>query len=302
MYLCFQVILVQKCKICGSELSFSKKVKDYFLSGEEFNIKHCNNCDIEYTDPIPEESALQKYYNSDKYYSHSGKKLSFFHLIYNCIRKIMFRKKYQIISKYKNKGDILDIGCGTGMLIDYIAQKSGWNTFGIEPNESAFNAIPNKNNIRVYMSDKNEDLNNRRFDFISMWHVLEHVSEIEDRLNYIKNHLKDDGVLLIAVPNKNSFDAKYYKNYWAGYDVPRHLYHFSHQSIELLCKKHGFKLINIHPLLFDSYYVSLLSETYLGKAKIIATIYAVIIGTISNFVSFFKDKNYSSNIYIYINE
>lgn len=299
-YFCFQMMqTIQKCIICSEELSFSKEVKDHFLSGEIFNLKYCSKCDVAYTDPIPDDSVLPNYYNSEKYYSHAGKQRSFFHLVYNFIRKLMFRKKYQIICKYKKQGDILDIGCGTGALLEYIAQKKGWNAFGIEPNEIAFNSISNKDNISIYLSDKDEALSTKKFDFISMWHVLEHVTEIDDRLTYIKNNLKKDGVLLIAVPNKNSFDARYYKDYWAGYDVPRHLYHFSHQSVALLLRQYGFELTHIHPLVFDSYYVSLLSESYLGRSKIIALFCATIVGTISNILSVFNNKNYSSNIYIF---
>ena len=187
---------------------------------------------------------------------------------------------------------ILDIGCGTGDFLKYGIQNFKINGVGVEPNSKA-RSISDSKNINV--SNSIADLDGKKFDVITLWHVLEHVKDLNEYFTFLKNHLKQDGVLIIAVPNFKSYDAAYYKNYWAAWDVPRHLWHFSKKSIKKLADENNFKLIHIKPMYFDSFYVSLLSEEYKTGSKNIVK--AFCIGFLSNISGMFT-KEYSSHIYI----
>jgi len=129
-----------------------------------------------------------------------------------------------------------------------------------------------------------------------MWHVLEHVHALKPYLNQCLKSLKQNGRLIIAVPNYTSFDAKYYKKYWAAYDLPRHLYHFSPTSMATLLSEIGFEIVTIKPMWYDSFYVSLLSEKYKKSGKL-GLMLAIIIGGISNFITLFDASKASSIIY-----
>jgi 2-polyprenyl-3-methyl-5-hydroxy-6-metoxy-1,4-benzoquinol methylase len=197
---------------------------------------------------------------------------------------------------------ILDIGCGTG---DFLAaaKNKGWSVVGIEPNENAKNLATKKvntphtkvssfyKNIEALLKDKGDE----KFDVITMWHVLEHVYNLEEYIRNLEKLLKPNGSLLIAVPNYNSFDAKYYGKFWAAYDVPRHLWHFSQKSIAKLFGENNMEVIQTIPMKFDSYYVSLLSEKY--KTGSSNPLKAFKIGFQSNLKAA-TSKEYSSLIYI----
>ena len=137
---------------------------------------------------------------------------------------------------------------------------------------------------------------NNSKDIITMWHVLEHVSELNERIGELKRILKKDGTIFIAVPNCISYDANYYNKFWAAYDVPRHLYHFTPDSMKRLLEKFNFSRIDVLPMRFDSYYVSMLSEKYkTGRSNILKALY---IGWKSNRYAM-KDKiSFSSLLYV----
>lgn len=291
-----QQTYIDFCPVCGnSENDLYLATKDFFLTQENFKIVKCTNCTFIYTNPIPKIEHLAEYYNSPNYISHVLKKNSIIDRIYQIIRKINLSNKYKIVNKHQNAGHILDVGCGTGELLKYFEGK-GWQTTGIEPAESARNFAIDQYHLDIYPENKLLEFEKEKFDIISMWHVLEHVHDLNRRLEQLKRILKSDGHLIIAVPNIESFDAAYYGKYWAALDVPRHLYHFSKQTLTKLIEKHSFELVSVFPMKFDAFYVSLLSEKYIRKG-IAVYVRAFLKGIKSNRMAV-RTGNFSSMIFV----
>jgi len=271
-------------------------VKDHSVSKETFDLYHDESLDMLITFPQPSLENLGKYYESEDYISHTDNKRSLFEKLYHFIKTIALKNKLHLINLLQpNKGRILDIGAGTGDFLS-IAKKDGWQTIGVEPSTKAKSIAINKG---VSFVDLTTELANNSFDVISMWHVLEHVPDLDKQIKELKRLLKPKGTLLIAVPNFKSFDAKHYEKFWAAYDVPIHFWHFSKTAIKLLFEKEKMKLEKVLPMKFDSFYVSLLSEKYKsGKMNFIKAFY---VGLLSNFKAR-KSFEYSSHIYIIRNE
>jgi 2-polyprenyl-3-methyl-5-hydroxy-6-metoxy-1,4-benzoquinol methylase len=189
----------------------------------------------------------------------------------------------------------LDIGCGTGEVLEYFTKK-GWDTKGIEPSDNARSYAVENLGLSVEKEEYLQKLKEKSFDVISMWHVLEHVPQLNKRMEQVKNIMKDDGVAFIALPNYKSWDGEYYKKHWAAWDVPRHLYHFSKDTFKLLAINHGLKIVEILPMKFDAFYVSLLSEKY--QSKKINYMKAFFQGLKSNNWAKKNGDDYSSLIYV----
>lgn len=246
-------------------LNFSDKpiliCKDHTVSGESFELRKDEQLDLLGTFPRPAGDKLPEYYKSEKYISHTDSKSSIFDKTYQAVKSFMLRKKLSwILDQTKKPGRILDFGAGTG---DFLAEAKnhGWIVDGVEPNEDARKLAFKKG---LYLKDSTAGFKDSSFDVISLWHVLEHVPDLEKQILELKRLLKTDGLLIIAVPNYKSYDAKKYGRFWAAYDVPRHLYHFSQISIEKIFSKFSIELLFKKPLKFDAFYVSLLSEKYAG--------------------------------------
>jgi 2-polyprenyl-3-methyl-5-hydroxy-6-metoxy-1,4-benzoquinol methylase len=267
-------------------------VKDYSVSKETFDLYYDETLDMLITHPQPSLENLGKYYESEDYISHTDNKRSLFEKLYHFVKCIALKNKLNLINSLQpNKGIILDIGAGTGEFLS-VAKNDGWQTIGLEPSDKAKAIAKSKG---VSFVEKTSELENHSFDVISMWHVLEHVPDLDKQIKELKRLLKPTGTLIIAVPNFKSFDAKHYGKFWAAYDVPIHFWHFSKTAIKLLFEKEEMKLEKVLPMKFDSFYVSLLSEKYKsGKMNFVK---AFFIGLQSNW----KAKNnfeYSSHIYI----
>jgi 2-polyprenyl-3-methyl-5-hydroxy-6-metoxy-1,4-benzoquinol methylase len=283
------------CPVCGS--SHIKKVievKDYFLTREDFAIWMCDNCKLQFTNPRPESDELPAYYDSPEYLSHNAKGNGLTGKIYTAIRTRNIQFKYNIISRFISSGQILDIGCGTGELLQFFQQKN-WGTAGVEPNATAREFANRQYHLGVKNVAALKDFPDHSYDVISMWHVLEHVPEIHQRIEEVKRLLKPEGILVIALPNYESWDAQHYKNFWAGWDVPRHLYHFSKTAFENLAQQHQLQVKEIFPLIYDAFYVSLLSARYRKTNFRLLT--ALVNGIRSN-IAAKRNLNYSSLIYI----
>lgn len=272
------------------------KVKDYSVSQETFDLYHDETLDMLITHPQPGLDILGKYYESTDYISHTDSKRTFFEKTYHFVKNIALKNKLNLINSYQpSKGSVLDIGAGTGEFLA-VAAKDGWKTVGVEPSDKA-RAIA-KSKCVAFIEDTTE-LESHSFDVISMWHVLEHVPDLELQIKELKRLLKPSGTLIVAVPNFKSFDAKHYGNFWAAYDVPIHFWHFSKKSIKLLFEKEEMQLQKIVPMKFDSFYVSLLSEKYKnGKMNFMK---AFFIGLKSNWNAR-QNMEYSSHIYIISNK
>lgn len=288
-------IHLEKCPVCGSkESAIYLRTKDYFLSNEEFDLVQCKNCMLVYTNPIPTPEKLSAYYESNDYLSHKPERKNVMNFIYQSVRNINIRKKYKLVNQYHSLGRVLEVGIGTGELLNYFKQK-GWETLGIEPNDYARNYAINNYKLDVYNENKLNEFEENSMNVIMLWHVLEHVSELNERINQLKRLLKKEGNIFIAVPNLDSPDSKKYKDFWAGLDVPRHLYHFTETSLNNIVKQHSLKIIAKYPMKYDAYYVSLLSEKYLGKR--FGPVSAIKNGFMSNWQAK-KDNNYSSMIFV----
>ncbi|SDH47059.1 Methyltransferase domain-containing protein [Flavobacterium omnivorum] len=267
-------------------------VKDYSVSQEIFDLYHDAKLDMLITTPQPSLENLGKYYESVDYISHTDSKRSLFEKVYHFVKSIALKNKLNLInSLLPNKGSVLDIGAGTGDFLS-VAKENGWHTIGVEPSEKA-KAIAKKKGVSFV--GETSELENQSFDVISMWHVLEHVPNLENQIKELKRLLKPNGTLIIAVPNFKSFDAKHYGKFWAAYDVPIHFWHFSKTAIKMLFEKEAMSLEKVLPMKFDSFYVSLLSEKYkTGKMNYIK---AFFVGLQSNWEAK-KNFEYSSHIYI----
>lgn len=291
------MLTLNKCLVCGSE-NFEPFLvcKDYTVSQENFNIVSCKSCGFKFTNPRPDNSVLGNYYKAESYVSHTNSKKGIVNKLYHAVRNYTLKTKIKLVSSYVSRGTILDYGCGTGMFLN-ACNKSGWETYGMEPDDNArkmasehgLNVFSDKAKVQTYITDKN-------FNAITLWHVLEHVTDMEETLAFFKSKLNADGVLIIAVPNYVSYDAQYYKEFWAAYDVPRHLHHFEEKSMKSLLENSGFKLQETKPMKFDSFYVSMLSEKY--KTGSVNLVKAFLVGLKSN-LSAKNTSSYSSTIYIF---
>ena len=270
-------------------------VKDHSVSGEEFQLIHNKELDMLETFPEPKGDKLSDYYKSEDYISHTDTKRNLLEYVYHSVREISLKRKLKLINSFTSETkNLLDIGCGTGDFLE-TALKANWNITGIEPNEQARQIANSKTNNSVFETECLNKLEPNSFDVITLWHVLEHLPDLEMHRTLFKSLLKPNGTLVIAVPNFKSYDAEHYKNFWAAYDVPRHLWHFSKTSISELFKKENLKLVETLPMLFDAYYVSLLSEKY--KSGFMNPLKAFWIGFKSNRKGK-QSKEYSSHIYV----
>jgi 2-polyprenyl-3-methyl-5-hydroxy-6-metoxy-1,4-benzoquinol methylase len=271
-------------------------VKDHSVSKETFSLLYNKEYDILKTHPTPSLEALPKYYESEDYISHTDGKRTLFEKIYHLVKRNAIKGKVSLITSEQNqKGKLLDIGSGTGdFLVE--AKNQGWSILGFEPNSDAKQLAANKG---VSFTEDIFALPENTFDAVTMWHVLEHVPNLEEYIANLKRIVKPNGTIIIAVPNYKSYDAKYYNRFWAAYDVPRHLWHFSKTSIKRLFSDVDMELKKVKPMWFDSFYVSLLSEKYKnGKMSFVKGFF---IGLCSNVSGLFKNE-FSSHIYIIKNK
>lgn len=269
------------------------KTRDYAVSNEEFDLLHNEEMDMLVTNPQPRD--LPRYYESESYISHTDANKTLVDRIYQVVKKFSMLTKLSLANSYSNeKKTLLDIGAGTGDFL-LAAQNDGWSIAGVEPNSVARIKAQEK---KISLIPDLESMPGKKFNVITLWHVLEHLADLENQILKIVWHLEDEGVLIVAVPNFKSYDANYYQDVWAAYDVPRHLWHFSRKSIERLFHKHGLQLIRTKPMLFDAFYVSLLSEKYKsGKSGFFNFPKAMFRGFCSN-LSAWRSKEYSSIIYV----
>ncbi|MEX6626751.1 class I SAM-dependent methyltransferase [Tenacibaculum salmonis] len=263
---------------------------DHTVSDESYEVMYNKKYDMLVTSPVPQN--LENYYVSDAYISHTDSKKSVFDKVYQVVKNHTLKQKLKLINSFKSEEKtILDVGAGTGDFLK-VCKENNWKVSGVEPSEKARNFASKKN---IELQEDISDYKGEQFDVISLWHVLEHIPNLIEYTNQLKKLLKPNGVLIIAVPNYKSYDAKKYKEFWAAYDVPRHLWHFSKISISKLFADIDMKVTKILPMKFDAFYVSLLSEKYKNNTS--KPISAFFTGLTSN-IKANKNGEYSSLIYL----
>jgi SAM-dependent methyltransferase len=286
-----------ECPVCASRsIDPLLTVKDHTVSKENFVIWQCRNCSLRFTQDVPDEDSIGSYYQSADYISHSNTNKGLLNKIYQRVRKITLGQKSGfIIQKTKTHGNLLDVGAGIGAFADTMV-KRGWKVTGIEPDPGARTQAKQLFGIDLQTPDVLEQLPKRSFDAITLWHVMEHVHRLHDYMETMKDLLSKGGKLFIAVPNYTSLDSDIYKTWWAAYDVPRHLYHFSPLSVSKLVEQHGLKVSSLHPMWFDSFYISLLSSKY--RSGKMSWMGAAFNGLRSNINTWFNKERCSSVLYV----
>lgn len=294
------IITLTSCPVCGS--THIEKVfdtADYFSSGEIFPVWGCKDCGFRFTNHFPSEDLIGKYYDSTDYISHSDSHRGLINKLYHLARHYMLSQKVNLVSRYMEdqSGKLLDIGCGTGYFL-HVAQKRGFTVAGIEKNELARTHAITRFGLDVKDEKSFFEMAGLSFNIVTLWHVLEHLEQLNESLEKINDILTPDGTLVIALPNCRSYDAEFYKERWAAYDVPRHLWHFSPGAVEKLLSKYHLKIIDTHCMPLDAFYISLLSEKYRGSNPFTQYVRAFRVGATGFLRSLRNPEQSSSLIYI----
>ena len=288
--------LVQ-CPLCGvGEWQNFLSPQDYTLSRELFSITLCMGCGFCATNPRPDRAHIGRYYDSPDYISHTNTKVGLQDRLYHFIRHRAIRSKHKTIAHYKPNGQVLDMGCGTGEFLGYL-KGQGYLVTGVEPGTAAREQAIANHSLEVLPTLEQVPAL-EQFKVITLWHVLEHVHDVRDILKKLHARLSPNGLLVIAVPDRESWDAHHYGPGWAAYDVPRHLSHFRRTDVHRLLGEHGFGLLATKPMWFDAPYVSMLSEKYKGAGPIGALVKGAIAGFVSNAVAATTPRPTSSSLYL----
>lgn len=273
--------------------------QDFLITNKKFKIIKDRETKVLKTSPAPKEKDMPLYYNTEAYASHQEKPNNLVSLLYMWVRKTSLKSKTRLISAISTKaGNLLDFGCGLGGFLT-VTRARGWSSYGIEPHQKARTKAENTSGGVVFSTIKEAQKTNKKYDVITLWHSLEHVVDLKKTLAFLYNATKEKGKVVVAVPNHRSFDAKHYRKYWAAYDTPRHIWHFDQNSITNLFRKQGFVLERKRLMMWDAFYISILSEKY--KRSRMVYFRAVIIGAVSNFLSLFTGES-SSVTYIFAKE
>ena len=296
------IITLTKCPVCGAgDLKKNFDAVDYFSSGEVFPVYDCDQCGFRFTNNFPSEDTIGRYYDSPDYISHSDSSKGLVNRLYHIFRKQMLKKKINLVAKHAHaKGEpvrLLDIGCGTGYFLQ-AAKERGWIVTGIEKDESARKNAAIRSGLTVKDESSLWEIKNESFTAVTLWHVLEHLEKLNETIHKIKEIIPPEGTVVIALPNCRSYDAGFYKEFWAAYDIPRHLWHFSPDSVEKLFAKHGFEVIQKKRMPLDAFYISLLSEKYKGSNLLSRYCRAFGMGVIGFLRSLNNIEQSSSIIYI----
>lgn len=292
------------CPACSGQ-TFTPFIacKDYTVSRGTFEVVSCGTCGFLATSPRPAEAEAYKYYQSEDYISHSNTRKGLINKVYAWVRNYSIKKKEKLVSDAlglsgsKSEKWILDHGCGTGEFLNY-CKEQGWGILGLEPGDDARQHAIAIYGLPVVNETAINSMAEKQFDAITLWHVLEHVYPLNERIQKLKSLLKDDGVLIVAVPNHNTAEEKKYREFWAAYDVPRHIWHFDQTSMKALMKNNGLEVITVKPMVFDAYYISMISEGYKnGKGGLGAMLSGFWAGFISN-TNARSTGEYSSLIYV----
>jgi len=293
------IFKIDQCPVCGSN-QFKPFItcNDFFVSGEQFEIRECNDCGFKFTVNAEDEENIGRYYQSEEYISHSNTSKGLINAVYHRVRNYMLGRKRRLVEKATGlkTGRLLDVGTGTGFFLNEM-KKNGWQVSGTEKSDDTRDFAKKEFGVEIGEPEQLFQFKNESFDAITLWHVLEHVHRLDENMQTFGKLLNPAGKLIIAVPNHTSYDARHYKQFWAAWDVPRHLWHFGPEQMKLFGEKYGFQLQSLHTMPFDSFYVSLLSEKY--KISKLALFKGLMHGKISWLNSLANKKRCSSVIYVF---
>lgn len=292
-------LTINACPLCGgTHLKRVMTCTDFYASGEQFDVVSCEDCGFTFTQGVPVEAEIGRYYETPDYISHSDTKKGAMNTLYHQVRKYMLGKKARLIVKesHRKSGRLLDIGTGTGYFAATMAQR-GWKVEAIEKNEQARLFAKEHFGLEVKSEAALQEFQAGSFDVITLWHVMEHLEHLDSIWERLYELLSDRGILIVAVPNCSSYDAEKYGEYWAAYDVPRHLWHFTPVTIQQLASKHGFIMAARHPMPFDAFYVSILSEKH--RKSSLPFMKGMCTGTMAWFSALGRKERSSSMIYVF---
>ncbi len=293
------ILKINTCPLCGGHsLEHALTCTDHYASGEQFEVVRCVHCGFLMTQNAPVETEMGKYYDTPEYISHSNTRKGLMNRVYHWVRQWMLTRKAALVKRASklDKGSLLDYGTGTGYFANTM-QERGWDVQAIEKSKKARRFAKENFDLDVKAEEALPMYADRSFDVITLWHVMEHLEHLNDMWQTLFRLLKEGGVLIVAVPNPTSYDAQKYREWWAAYDVPRHLWHFSPASIQQFGVKYGFVLEEHRPMPFDAFYVSMLTEKYKGSNC--SFIKGMVTGTIAWFHSLVKKERSSSMIYVF---
>ena len=286
------------CPVChGETIQPVMECRDHSITKEAFTIWQCGRCTARFTRPLPPQHDIAKYYEANHYISHSDTSEGIIAKLYKLVREITLSEKRRVVQRVSDltAGTLLDIGSGTGAFAAEMAA-SGWKVTGLEPDEGARAKAKDLYKLDLKTAETLYNLPDAAFDVITLWHVLEHVYDLDGYFAKIHQILKSGGAVFIGVPNYTSPDATHYGTYWAAYDVPRHLYHFSPKSMALLAERHGFSVVSRRAMWFDVYYIALLSEQYkYGKQRFLPALW---FGLRCTLATLFNRSKASSIMYV----
>ena len=289
--------LLPSCPLCQCrELKVVLPVPDHFLTKEVFQVAECPTCGYCITNPRPPQESIGRYYQSADYISHSNSKQGLQARLYQVARTWAMGTKYKLVHSYQPHGKVLDIGCGTGEFLAHLMSR-GYQVEGIEPDVKAREQAISNHSIAVVPSLEQVP-NQEYYQVITMWHVLEHVPDVRATFKKLFALLADRGIIMIAVPDRESWDNEHYGAYWAAWDVPRHLTHFRRQDIHRLLHEHGFELLATKKMWLDAFYIAMLSERYKGAGTATALIKGIGYGALSNLQSALGKRPTSSSLYV----
>ncbi len=285
------------CPVCNGKLIKGFSTTDFTVSHETFHIEQCQHCSLLVTNPRPAARSIARYYHSPEYAPHSGTKQGIINKLYHLVKglNIAFKCRYVIRSSGLTAGKILDYGCGRGDFL-LAMKKRGWKITGMESDTNTAAIASKRCRADILRANQIKEIETESFDVVTLWHVLEHVHNLNETIYELKRILKRTGLLFIAVPNHYCLDARHYGTMWAGYDVPRHLYHFNPQAMQIFFQRHGLQCLARKALLPDAFYVSMLSEKYKGRA-LSGVINGLVIGLLSD-IQAIRTGQWSSLIFI----
>ena len=293
------ILNIHICPLCGGQqLEHALTCTDHYASGEQFEVIRCAHCGFLMTQGVPVESEIGKYYETPDYISHSDTQQGLMNRVYHWVRQYMLSRKAALVKRTSglSEGSLLDYGTGTGYFANTMVCQ-GWKVKAIEKSPQARAFAKKQFGLDVEAEHSLKDYPSMSLDVVTLWHVMEHLEHLNEMWETLHRILKDKGVLIVAVPNPESYDARKYKEWWAAYDVPRHLWHFSPSVMQRFGEKHGFVLEKEHPMPFDAFYVSMLTEKYKGNG--LSFVKGLWTGTLAWFSALGNKERSSSLIYVF---